>query len=265
MCRSRSSVFILGAVVLLVVVRPVWSDEDRPQPTLGEVYVFDGQIPLQPVAGLLSGMNLNGTSSWVRSTLIKEACIVPLYTTRSAICSNGCWQWYESTIELVGSEGTVREIKGANELPDILNRPLTGSISNRLQEVRIVQMRQQLSQAISDCREQQLVVVCVRLQTLVDPQFRFKGYMSSEQVKAAAIPCAKKLGLTLGEPEGPDKEGIYRIQLKGEISSHASFQILQDGEPRFGTDRLFYLARKVPAAVSIDTGIAQLRLQKSSN
>lgn len=265
MCGTRVYLYALSMVAFLVT-EPSLSgrDDDSLHVALGEVYVIDAQTPSQSVTALLHTTSLNGSSSWVQSSPVKVASVVPLSTTRFAICLNGCWRWHESTVELLGTEGTIREIRGTNELPDILNRPLTGSLSNRSQEVRIVQMRQQISQAIADCRDQQRVFVCVKIQTLVDPQFRVKGYSSIEQMKSDTYACAKKLNLTPSEPEGPDKEGTYRIRLKGEVISHATFQRLRDTEPRLGTERIFYLAEKAPASISIASGTSRFVIQHSS-
>ena len=240
---------------------------------LGHVYIVDHHRLAASAAELIGDASLDGVSAWINSTSIDASHSQTLTTERQgefrAICVDrrgrcvsGRWFTYESTVELLGANGTVREIRGVHELPDILNRPLTGALSVRSEEIAVAKMRHQVARAISDCGANQYVAVCVGSTTLLDPQLRIKGYADIEQVTAVATLHSERLGVTLAGVDGPDDEGAYLAHMKGEVLCEGTFRTMKDSEPRFGKERLFFLADVRRATLSVDANTARFTLGK---
>ena len=230
---------------------------------LGVAYQVDQVGQWGSVGEILPRNSLTGTAGWVEVKPLDREYKQTIGIARRAECVNGSWCTREWRVDLEGASGTVSAIEGIHELPEILNRPLTGDVSVRSEELKISQLQNQISEAISRADSKKMACgVCVSLTSVINPTLRMRGYTSSDSASTMAQVYAKRLGLRLGAVLGPEKNSEYVAELEGTVTVSAEFRPLKDSQPRFGRDKQFYFSEtESRAEISADTERAELVLK----
>lgn len=230
---------------------------------LGVAYQSKGDGNWVAVGEILPRAALSGTTGWVQVKPLESDFKMTIGTARRTECVNGRWCTREWKVDLIGVSGTVSAIEGVHELPEILNRPLSGDISVRSEELKISQLQRQVSEAIASSDSTLPCALCVSLTSLENPCLSMHGYSSTDSAASIAQVYAKRIGVRLDGVKGPDKSSDYLAQLSGTVTVAANLRQLKDTVPRFGRDKLFYLDdAEVQVQIAADSDTAKMVLSR---
>lgn len=211
----------------------------------GNVYLLGGQRP-QVVVELLAKLNLKADNAWVSTRPLD-----PKYNLTLAAQSwwvYGSRGWVLSPTSIVfASDGYTIAVEGEQELPAIVNRPLSGQRSQRDADQQVVQMRRQLSRALETSRsEGREVAACVAVRVLKDPTIRFSGYAVTHPEATAryAASLVESTGLKLDSFAEDEKTGAFVVRFKGEVLVESRFRYLREGDATSFADSGFYLGKE---------------------
>jgi len=223
---------------------------------IGEVVSDNGSI-----AKLLEQNSLDGISAWLQVKaselevfeMHKEEYFFKEFQLTGSYF-NRCGAIFESYTEVsrlgvkvisLDSDGTRVSVRGANELAEVVNRPLTGLGVNRTRESRIVQLRHQLSDSIS--RSEALgtnVKVCIGQTIVCDPKFAVLGFPDKDAVISDITRLLKDTPLTIEAVIAADETGSYLVETSGCFVLETEYRNLHESSPPSAFARSFYLGEK---------------------
>jgi hypothetical protein len=214
---------------------------------LGDVYILGRQNP-ELVSELLVHVDLKADHAWVDKSELPMPYEVSLGFQCYQYCYAGRWITYQTSVRLVAKQGMLSSIKGEQELAAILNRPVTGLISNRIAEQQVVQNRRQVSAASEAARRDQTsVAVCVATKMLTDPEIRFYGYSIGDpnSLIKYAESFVSGSNLKVDKAEMDKTTGEFCIRFKGEIPVESRFRSFLMGDAASFAEGGLYLGREI--------------------
>jgi hypothetical protein len=133
------------------------------------------------------------------------------------------------------------DIRGVNDLPQVLNRPLTGLLSNLTQETKIAQLRHQLSTAIAQSTvTSKRIEVCTGLTVIDNPIIEAIGFSSIDEAKKRVELELKRVGLKLKVADKAG-EGKYLIKTVGSVITEIRWHELLESPPQTAFTTSFFL------------------------
>lgn len=148
------------------------------------------------------------------------------------------------SLSLEGTRFRIIDVRGAGDLTQILNRPLTGYSSNANQELKVVQLRHQLSDAVSRASvTSDKVEICTGVTTLIDPQIKASGFMSVAEVTISVKKLLANSSLVLKEVE-KTPDGRFIASCTGECILEYRFFELREAPPKSAFGSEFFLGKE---------------------
>jgi hypothetical protein len=213
----------------------------------GDVYILGRQSP-ERVSELLARVDLKADRAWVDTVELSEPYEVSLGYQRYQYCHAGRLITYQTSVKFMAKHGTTYTVRGEQELAAILNRPVTGLISNRVAEQQVVQNRRQVSTASeASRRDQTSVAACVATKVLKDPEMRLYGYSIADPIALTkyAESFLRGSNLKVDKTEIDKTTGEFCVYFKGEIPVESRFRAFVTGDSASFAEGGFYLGREI--------------------
>ena len=233
----------------------------HPHLKLGAVYSIEGNRCVL-VAELLSHDVLDGKNAWIQtqnSNRVKKFVASSHSSTIESfnrVCVNTrhgrkyCWKRtslpVSHLIYLQNNAAYESYVDGVHDIASIVNRPLTGRTSHRSAELRIAQIRDQLSDAIVRSETtSHTVAVCTKISVLDDLKLAYAGF-GFDAVQKRANNDANKLNFSLVELHSePSTSGEWICTLDGSVIIGAEFHFLKRGTRTAVNESAFYLGKRI--------------------